>query len=77
MEKDKVVVYRGAEIMPGCHCRACGCNVIDLNCRSMNIKPYDEWDWWAYCANPACENHKGEGQDQDIINWIENDTSIE
>lgn len=24
-------------------------------------KPYSEWDWWHYCSNKGCKNHKGEG----------------
>jgi hypothetical protein len=41
-------------------CKDCGWPIIDMCCNVSKL-PYSEWDWWMYCSNPTCKNHKGEG----------------
>lgn len=54
------------------YCKTCGWPVVDMCCNGdVNIEPYCKWDWWLYCSNPTCENHKGEGVFQNDVKWWE------
>ena len=59
-------------IMEHAHCSACGWPVIDACCNGLfkNHEDAAQWDWWAYCSNKGCVNHKGEGVFQNTPAWI-------
>lgn len=55
------------------HCKDCGWPVVDACCNWGTCPDGQQWDWWQYCSNKMCKNHKGEGIFQDEPRWIERD----
>lgn len=53
-----------------CWCKDCGWPLIDICCNVID-EPYVDWDWWIYCSNPTCKNHKGEGLAQNSCSFME------
>lgn len=53
-------------------CKACGWPVVDAVCNDdfLDFAPGESWDWWYYCANKSCVNHRGEGVFQRPPTWI-------
>lgn len=54
------------------HCKECGWPVVSC-CTNWDTDFFldsEGWDWWVYCSNKACKNHKGEGVFQNGVDWI-------
>ncbi len=60
-------------------CVDCGWPVIDACCNDGFLDGMKDkhgepecWDWWLYCSNKGCKNHRGEGLFQNTITWVRN-----
>jgi len=49
-----------AKINKEVFCKDCGWPVVDACCNDEMSKLHPESDWWWYCSNQGCKNHKGE-----------------
>jgi hypothetical protein len=54
-------------------CKSCGWNVVSclVNWDTEKFLESKFSDWWCYCSNKACENHKGEELFQNELDWID------
>jgi hypothetical protein len=64
-----------ARVYEGCHCRDCGWPIISAVCSGSfaDFEDAANWDWWMYCSNKSCVNHRGVGVFQDWPKWIVRD----
>lgn len=67
-----------ASILKNHHCKNCGWPII-TTCVNDEMLQFVEtqgesWDWWQYCSNKGCKNHKGEGVFQNTPDWIKNNS---
>lgn len=56
------------------YCLRCDAKVSTYNCNDpvVAVRPDAAgWDWWAACDNADCENAFGEGEFQEMPEWIE------
>lgn len=62
-----------AEMIKEARCRTCHWPVIHVcvNWDTSKFPVSEDWDWWGYCSNKACEHHEGEGWFQDTPEFIE------
>ena len=62
-----------ANISGKLHCKKCGYPVVDMCCNEPfnKFQNADSYDWWYYCSNKMCENHDGEGVEQNYPEWID------
>jgi hypothetical protein len=61
-----------ASILMDVCCKECGWPVISACCNG-NFKVHADarnFDWWYYCSNKGCINHRGEGVFQDDPEWV-------
>lgn len=62
-------------IQKGVSCKSCGWEVICccVNWDAEKLPESKYSDWWCYCSNKTCENHKGEELFQNEIEWVKHD----
>ena len=62
-----------ADLVSEARCRECHWPVIHVcvNWDTSKFPQSEDWDWWGYCSNKACEHHEGEGWFQDTPEFIE------
>ena len=62
MELPKPRKYDSASLDPNIYCKNCGWPVIHICCNDgfATTEPYKNSEWWGYCSNKTCKNHKGE-----------------
>jgi hypothetical protein len=63
---------KDTSILEDYHCKDCGEYVIH-QCNNTQLANFEFDDWILYCANMECENHKGEGYFQEMLDWVERD----
>ncbi len=58
------------------YCSDCHWPIVCFRLDSLNDgvhdlpDPYNEFDYWVYCANPTCKRHGGEGYFQYCPKWV-------
>lgn len=66
----KVKTVSSSKLHSKVGCKDCGWPVIECCCNNeMSSGEWGSWDWWMYCSNKGCKNHKGEGIFQDKPDW--------
>ncbi|WP_452101252.1 hypothetical protein [Comamonas odontotermitis] len=55
-----------AHIADGVFCKACGWPVVHACCNDEMSKGTWDADYWGYCSNKGCANHKGAEWGQDL-----------
>lgn len=62
-----------ARIYNELRCKECGWPIVDVSCNDnfLGFTSGEVWDWWYYCSNKSCKNHRGEGVFQDQPEWIQ------
>jgi len=65
-----------AYIIENEHCKECGWPIVHTCCNDemhdfAEQETGELWDWWLYCSNKGCKNHKGEGVFQNWPEWAE------
>lgn len=64
-----------ASVREGYHCAECGWPIVDAACNGSfsDFADAKNWDWWLYCSNKGCVNHRGTGVFQDWPTWAKKD----
>lgn len=65
--------HKSAKIYENVYCSNCHFPIVFVCCNGSmgdySLKRNGPWDWWMYCSNKACKNHKGQGVFQNRPDW--------